>query len=88
MYQFPDEMRKTYEAMSIPFMFVDMEGDMAVPILVSDGFCKFHEMKREELMADFDNTLLSRLHPDEFEYLHEVSQDFLSKKKDMWRIYG
>ena len=82
MYQFPDEMRKTYEAMSIPFMFVDMEGDMAVPILVSDGFCKFHEMKREELMADFDNTLLSRLHPDEFEYLHEVSQDFLSKKKE------
>ena len=49
-YQFPEDSRKTYESMQIPFAVYQDIGGKIVPLLVSDGLCLQLGIDREKLM--------------------------------------
>lgn len=46
MYQFPDQLRATYESMRIPFAMYQYLNEKVVPVLVSDGLCDQMEIGR------------------------------------------
>ena len=52
MYQFPEEIRRAYEAQPIAIVYDQLINGKVVPLLVSDGFCKLVGMDRAQAMKD------------------------------------
>ena len=86
MYVFSDDLRKAYEALAIPIIFMGIKDGEIVPILVSDGFLKFHCITREMLGSEFEGningSLFEKVHPDEASKLKAISDDFVTKHLD------
>ena len=86
MYVFSDDLRKAYEALAIPLLFMGIKDGEIVPILVSDGFLKFHCITREMIGSEFEGningSLYEKVHPDEAAKLKVISDDFITKHLD------
>ena len=76
MYVFPEEIRKSYEAIPIPLVIDQLVDGKVVPLLVSDGFCRLVELDREKAMKWFIGGQFERLHPDDAGNVAKVSDDF------------
>ena len=50
MYQFPQDLRRFYESMQIPFVMYQYTDGKVIPVLVSDGFCRQMGTTRERQM--------------------------------------
>lgn len=77
MYQFPEDLKKAYESSAISFVFYQNIDDRAVPVLVSDGFCRNTGMSREKVMNWLNIGLFERMHPNDVGVMVQISDDFL-----------
>ena len=79
MYIFPDDVRRYYEKLSLPVIFMEYEDGVSVPLLVSDGFLKMNGVTRDTLHkyfnVTFEQSLLEKVHPDETERLKQINPD-------------
>ena len=80
MYQFPNEIRRAYEAQPVALVYDQLIDGKVVPLLVSDGFCELVGMNREQTMAWFRNGQFERLHPDDVGRVARVSVEFARKQ--------
>ncbi len=82
MYEFDSEYRKLYESLQIPLLFMDVKEGNPFPILISDGFLKFHGISREQLNdslnGDIRGSLFEKIHPDETAKLKRITDDFVT----------
>ena len=76
MYQLPDETRKIYERMPVPFVIYRFEDEKVVPLLVSDGFCGLTGLDRPKAVHLLVAGQYSRVHPDDAGRVARVSDDF------------
>lgn len=87
MYNIPEEMRKAYEALAIPVLFMGINDEgIVVPVIISDGFLKLHDIERNMIdgyfSGDISGTILKRVHPDEVDKLYLISDDFMFNHTD------
>ena len=82
MYQFPDQLRKTYESMRIPFAMYQYLNRKIVPVLVSDGLCDQMGMNREKLMKLLAAGQYESMHPDDAGQVRRVSKGFAEHKNN------
>ena len=80
MYQFPEEIRKAYEAMPSALVFDQYIDGKVVPLLISDGFCELVGMDREHAMEWFKEGQFERLHPDDVGRVARVSTEFANHR--------
>ena len=80
MYVFPEEIRRAYELLPIPFVIDQLIDGKAFPLLVSDGFCELVEMDRERTVAWFKAGQFERIHPDDVGKVAHVSEEFIGHR--------
>ena len=80
MYIFPEEIRRAYELLPIPFVIDQLIDGKAFPLLVSDGFCELVEMDRERTVAWFKAGQFERIHPDDVGKVAHVSEEFIGHR--------
>lgn len=80
MYEFPEELRKAYEAQPIALVYDEVVDGKAVPLLLSDGFLKLVGMDRERAMEWFKKGQYERVHPDDVGRVARVSESFGKKE--------
>ncbi len=80
MYSFPEEIRRAYELLPIPFVIDQLIDGKAFPLLVSDGFCELVEMDRERTVAWFKAGQFERIHPDDVGKVAHVSEEFIGHR--------
>ena len=80
MYQFPDDLRRFYESMRIPFAMYQYLDGKIVPVLVSDGFCAQMDMDREKLMALLQAGQYETMHPDDAGRVLQTAKGFAEHK--------
>ncbi len=81
MYQFPEELKQAYEHSPLSFVYYQSIDDRAVPVLVSDGFCRNIGMCREAAVNWLRIGLFERIHPDDVGLLTQVSEGFLRHRE-------
>ncbi len=82
MYQFPNEIRRAYEAQPVALVYDQLIDGKVVPLLVSDGFCELVGLDRIHAMEWFKNGQFERLHPDDVGRVSRVSVEFANKQSD------
>ena len=80
MYSFPEEIRRAYELLPIPFVIDQLIDGKVFPLLVSDGFCELVEMDRERTVAWFKSGQFERIHPDDVGKVAHVSEEFIGHR--------
>ena len=80
LYVFPEGLKKAYESSVISFVFYQNIDGKAVPILVSDGFCRNTGMQRESVIPWLKAGMFERMHPDDVGIVSAVSENFLNKR--------
>ena len=80
MYSFPEEIRRAYELLPIPFVIDQLIDGKVFPLLVSDGFCELVEMDRERTVAWFKAGQFERIHPDDVGKVAHVSEEFIGHR--------
>ena len=80
MYQFPEEIRKAYEAQPAALVYDELIDGKVVPLLVSDGFCELVGMDRAHAMEWFREGQFERIHPDDVGRVARVSAEFANKR--------
>ena len=80
MYQFPNDLRKTFESMQIPFTIYQYADRKAIPVLVSDGLCRQMKTNREKLMKLLEAGKFSMIHPDDAGRMARLGDNFAEKK--------
>ena len=79
-YQFPEDLKRAYEASPLSFVYYQNIDDRAVPVLVSDGFCSNVGMPRETVSQWLSNNMFGRMHPDDVGVVSQISDDFLHQR--------
>ena len=80
MYEFPENLRKTYEGMTIPFAVYQYEDNQVKSLLVSDGLCRQVDMTREQLVKLLAFGLYDSIHPDDAGRVSRISAAFATHK--------
>lgn len=80
MYQFPDDLRCAYESSPLSFVYYQNIAGKAIPILVSDGFCRNTGVPREAVLEWLKTGLFERMHPDDVGKVSQVSEEFLHQR--------
>ena len=80
MYIFPEELRRAYESCALSFVYYDVVDDTAVPVLVSDGFCKNTGIPREKVLAWLSGGMYERMHPDDVGVTQKISREFMRRE--------
>ena len=82
MYQFPEELRKAYESMQVPFAVYQKIDNRIDPILVSDGLCAQLEVSREKLLPLLKSSKFDGMHPDDAGRIKQVTLSFAERESD------
>ena len=77
MYVFDDQLKRAYESSPLSFVYYQSVDGEAVPILVSDGFCRSTGHSRESILEWLKNGLYTRIHPDDVGVVVQISEEFL-----------
>ncbi|MBR3734392.1 MAG: hypothetical protein IKN07_00790, partial [Lachnospiraceae bacterium] len=77
MYQFPEELKKAYESSPLSFVYYQNVDHAAVPVLVSDGFCKAVGVDRSHVLEWIKVAMFERMYPDDVGIMVRISNDFL-----------
>ena len=80
MYQFPEDLKKAYENSQVSFVYYQNIDGQAVPILISDGFCRNTGTDRQTAMKWLKNGLFEHIHPDDVGILSNLSDEFLHQR--------
>lgn len=75
-----DAERRVFEATRIPLAFYSYQDGKVVTDLVSDGYCQMVGFKRDRLTALLDNSMFSRVHPDDAGRLASIGERFARKQ--------
>ena len=76
MYQFPDDMRRTLEALPVPMAYYQHEGEKITPLLVTDGLCRLMQLDRKTLTHMLEVAIFERVHPDDAGLLWKTAVAF------------
>lgn len=76
MYIFPEEQRRIYESMRVPFVFYQHIDGRILPVLVSDGLCDQMDMDREKLMKQLSAGKYDTMHPDDAGRVLQIAKGF------------
>ena len=76
----PPEMRSAYEKSPLSFVYYQNVDGKAVPVLVSEGFCRSAGYDRGLVLKWLEAGLFERMHPDDVGVVQRVSADFLDQK--------
>lgn len=79
-YQFPVDLKKAYESSPLSFVYYQNIDGHAVPVLISDGFCRNTGMPREIVTDWLFNGMFERMHPDDVGAVQQISDDFLHQR--------
>ncbi len=79
-YMIPPEMRSAYEKSPLSFVYYQNVNGKAVPVLVSEGFCRSVGYERGLVLKWLEAGLFERMHPDDVGVVSKVSADFLDQK--------
>lgn len=82
MYQFPQDLRRFYESMRIPFVMYQYTDGKVIPVLVSDGFCRQMGTTRERQMKLLEAGRYETIHPDDAGRILQTSIGFAQRKND------
>lgn len=80
MYQFPEDLKRAYEASPLSFVYYQSIDGRAEPVLVSGGFCRNVGMDREIALEWLRAGLFERMHPDDVGVVSRISDDFLHQR--------
>ena len=80
MYVFPEDLRKAYECMDIPFVCYQYLDGKYIPLLVSDGFCRQIDEPRDEVMHWLSASQFERIHPDDVGQISQMSEAFANHR--------
>ena len=80
MYQLPNELKSAYEHSALSFVLYEMVDGAPVPILFSDGFCKYTGKRREQLADWLTRGMPERIHPKDLAAAQKVLDDFFHKR--------
>ncbi len=80
MYQFPDDLRRAYEAQPIPMVYYQYLDGKVVPVLVTDGFCKQTGVPREKMISLLSGGQFASMHPDDAGRVAYVSMEFANHR--------
>ena len=78
-YQFPENLKRVYESSSLSFVYYQNIDGEAVPVLLSDGFCRNTGMSRETAMEWLKQGLFTHIHPDDVGLVSQISKKFLNR---------
>ncbi|MBQ6346399.1 MAG: EAL domain-containing protein [Clostridia bacterium] len=76
----PPEMRMAYENSPLSFVYYQNVDGKAVPVLVSEGFCRNAGVERSRAMKWLEAGMFERMHPDDVGVVSKVSDDFLNQR--------
>ena len=79
-YRFPEELKEAYESSPLSFVYYQNINGHAVPVLISDGFCRNTGMPREIVADWLINGMFERMHPDDVGAVSQISDDFLHQR--------
>ena len=79
-YQFPEDMKRAYESSPLSFVYYQNINSKAVPVLVSEGFCRNTGVPREIIEEWLVNGMFERMHPDDVGIMSKISDDFLHQR--------
>ncbi len=82
MYQFPEDLRRFYESMRIPFAIYQYVDKKILPVLVSDGFCAQMDMGREKLMHLLVAGQYHSMHPDDAGRVLQTAKGFAEHRNN------
>ncbi len=82
LYRFPDDLRKTYESMRVPFVIYQQVDRKILPLLVSDGFCDQMESDREKLIALLTAGKFESMHPDDAGRVRRLTVAFAAHQEN------
>ena len=86
-YQFPDALKRAYESSPLSFVYYQNINDRAIPVLVSNGFCKNMGMPREKVINWLSNGMFERMHPDDVGVMSQISDDFLHQRGEYDAVF-
>ena len=78
MYQFPECVKKAYENSPLSYVYYQVLDGKAVPVLVSNGFCKNTGIGREKAAEWLAAGMFERMHPDDVGIVSEISTGFMN----------
>lgn len=87
LYQFPENLKSAYESSPLSFVYYQNINNRAVPVLVSDGFCRNAGMPRETVVDWLSNGMFERMHPDDVGVMAQISDDFLNQRGEYDTIF-
>lgn len=83
MYEFDGNIRKQYESLQVPLIFMDVNEGIPQPILATDGFFELHGLTRDKFGdsfgVDHSGFFFEKIHPDETAKLRRITNDFVMK---------
>ena len=82
MYKFPEDQRRIYESMRVPFAMYQYIDRQILPVLVSDGFCAQMGMDREKLMKQLTAGQYETMHPDDAGRILQIARGFAEHKNN------
>ncbi|MBO7633738.1 MAG: GGDEF domain-containing protein, partial [Lachnospiraceae bacterium] len=77
MYQFPEDIKKTYESSPLPFVYFQNINNRLVPVLASDGFCRTVGVDRERVLNWMSTAMTERMDPDDIGVVTKAADDFM-----------
>ena len=86
-YQFPETIKKVYESSPLSYVYYQNINDKAVPVLVSDGFCRNTGLPRENAISWLANGMFERMHPDDVGVMAQISDDFLHQRGEYDAVF-
>ncbi|MBQ8094631.1 MAG: GGDEF domain-containing protein [Clostridia bacterium] len=82
MYTFPEFLCSAYESLPIPLVYFEQINGNAVPLLVSDGFCRQMDLTREQAMQHLAGGQFETMHPDDAGSAARIGDGFKAHKND------
>src|SRR5574344_1834501 len=76
---FNDIERRTLESLIVPLAVYQFINKKVVPILVSDGLCKFEGKTRDDLLYMFTHDMYRNVHPEDAKTIPQAAYDFAVK---------
>ena len=80
MYQFPQDLKQAYESSPVSFVYYQNVDGRAVPVLISNGFCRNTGTDRQTAFEWLKNGLFEHIHPDDVGVLSHLSDEFLHRR--------
>ncbi len=86
MYEIPEEIRKVFESLMIPFTFLQYEDGITFPVLVSEGMLSFMKVSRQQISQyssdGLNGNMFEKVFPDDASRLQAMIDGFVKGENE------